>query len=232
MSVGFYRQTPLRANEMKESEQRQAAAALESELGRPPRAVTGWPIVVELIAPRRKGTAVNAVVSPHPWEKPELLNATPRAQLSEQLENDRRSGKQAAVLQKLAEWWLNQTRDGHLRRQQDERSLRKLREIPGISWEMADRICLFALGAAIAPVGRAALRIGCRHGWGELESDREEWQHWLQQWAAAVPLDLSQLVAWIDQVGERWCGPRPKCDGCPLSAFLPPGGPREPEGSG
>jgi len=226
----FYRQTSLWANTMKESEHKQVAAALESALGRCRTMVDGWPAVIDLVAPRRKGGRAIESGIPAAWEDPKRLLELPRQQLAEQLESDRRSGKQAVILQKLADWWRNLTRNVDVRLALNERSLRQLEDISGISQEMADRICLFALGKPVAPVGRAALRIGCRHGWGELESDREEWQHWLRHWADVADVDLAQLVTWIDQVGDQWCRPKPQCDGCPLASFLPPGGPREPGG--
>jgi endonuclease III len=217
---------------------REAARALEEQLGREAVPALGWTTVLNLVAPRRKTSGLAGDPSGMLSEGPEgMANRDPR-ELATLLEQDQRRGRQAATLRKLADWWLTEIGDavppegarrGIGRRLLDERAMTRLRKIPGISQELADRIRLFALGEPVPPVGRAALRVGCRHAWCDLDSDPEEWQAWLRHWAGVAEVELWQLARWIDEVGARWCGPQPHCEDCPLSAFLPPSGPREPE---
>lgn len=217
---------------------REAARALEEHLGRGAVPALGWPTVLNLVAPRRKTSASAGGVSGMLSAEPDSMANRDPQELAALLEQDQRPGKQAATLRRLANWWLTEIgeaipqeggRRGGGRRLLDEGTVTRLRKIPGISRELSDRIRLFALGEPVPPVGRAALRVGCRHGWCDLNNDPEEWQAWLRDWAEVAEVELWQLARWIDEVGARWCGPQPHCEDCPLSAFLPPSGPREPE---
>jgi endonuclease III len=211
----------------------ETASALEEHLGRGTAPVPGWTTALNLVAPRRR-------MPPRSGESSRLLAAGPDwvanqapQELAAILEEEQRPGRQAAPLRKLASWWLAQfdstPPQSAGRRFLDERAVNQLRKISGISQELSDRIRLLALGEPVPPVGRAAVRVGCRHAWCELESDGEEWQAWIRNWAEVAGVELWQLVGWIDEVGARWCGPQPHCEGCPLAGFLPSGGPREPE---
>jgi endonuclease III len=212
---------------------REAARALEEALGREAMTAPGWTTALNLVAPRRKTPAASSDPSGLLSAAPDGLANRDLQDLATLLEQDHRPGRQAATLRKLATWWLAQIGEGGPpgggRRLLDERAVNQLRKISGISRELSDRIRLFALGEPVPPVGRAALRIGCRHAWCELESDPEEWQAWIRTWAEVAEVELWQLIRWIDEVGGRWCGPQPHCEGCPLAAFLPPGGSRDPE---
>ena len=211
----------------------EAVSALEKHLGRETPPHHGWGAALDLVAPRRRSSNQTPGVSRLGTEGPDtFVNREPH-ELAALLEAEQRSGSRVALLRKLAAWWRPRLeQDGGLsrgRRMLDEQSVHQLRRISGVSQELADRIRLFALGEPVIPVGRAALRVGCRHAWCELDSDLEEWQAWLRNWAVTAEIELWQLVLWIDEVGSRWCGPQPHCEGCPLAEFLPPGGPRDPE---
>ena len=209
-----------------------AACALQAALGQTPTPSTGWSTALDLVAPRRRSHPQGRGSTPLAVEGPAFCVELEPSELAARLEQDHRPGKHAVPLRKLAEWWLSHF-DRNPARQAEGRILNEpavsqLRRIPGISREMSDRILLFALGVPVAPIGRAALRVGCRHAWCELEDEAEEWQGWVKRWANLAGMDLWQLVLWIDQVGSQWCGPQPRCEGCPLAPFLPPGGPRDP----
>lgn len=212
----------------------EAVSALEKDLGRGTPPAGGWAAALDLVAPRRRSARQAPEVSRLGTEGPApFVNREPH-ELAALLEAEQRSGSRVALLRKLAAWWLARGEPNSASlprgRSLDEQSVNQLRRISGVSQELADRIRLFALGEPVVPVGRATLRVGCRHTWCELDSDLEEWQAWLRNWAAAADVATWQLVLWIDEVGSRWCGPQPRCEGCPLAEFLPPGGPREPEG--
>jgi endonuclease III len=211
----------------------EAARALEEHLGREAVPALGWTTALNLVAPRRKTSAASGDPSRLLSLVPAEMGHRDLQELVTLLEQDGRPGKQTATLLKLAKWWLMEVEEvvsrGTGGRRLGERAVTQLRKIPGISQELADRIRLFALGEPVPPVGRAALRVGCRHGWCELDSDSEEWQAWIRNWAEVAEVDLWQMTRWIDEVGARWCGPQPHCEGCPLKTFLPASGPREPE---
>ena len=99
----------------------------------------------------------------------------------------------------------------------------------GVGHELVDRILLLVLEVSTMPLSRAALRVGCRHGWNGLESEYQEWQQLYRQAAEVAGATLSETDRLIRQVGRSHCGTRPKCDGCPLESLLPEGGPYEPE---
>jgi endonuclease III len=210
-----------------------AVSALENQLGRGMAPAHGWATALDLVAPRRRAPRRASADSRLIAEGPAgCVNREPH-ELAALLEAEQRSGSRAAPLRKLAQWWQSQIEhraEAHAgRRFLDEEAVNQLRRISGISQELSDRIRLFALGEPVVPVGRAALRVGCRHAWCELDCDSEEWQAWFRNWADVAGVELWQLVHWIDEVGSQWCGPQPRCEGCPLAEFLPPGGPREPE---
>lgn len=211
----------------------EAVSALEKHLGWGTLPARGWAAALDLVAPRRRSSRQTPEDSRLSTEGPAtFVNREPH-ELSALLEAEQRSESRAALLRKLAAWWLERWNQYGVPpvggRLLDEQAVYQLRRISGVSQELADRIRLFAIGEPVVPVGRAALRVGCRHAWCELNSEQEEWRAWLRNWAAVAEIELWQLVLWIDEVGSRWCGPQPRCEGCPLAEFLPPGGPREPE---
>ncbi|MCY2964050.1 MAG: hypothetical protein NT069_10465 [Planctomycetota bacterium] len=208
-----------------------------------PEMTSVWTTVVELVLNRRSRSTQTSVP-----EDSALIDATACASLSTLelaalLEKSRLSTRLAAPLAALARWWVDNVSvidpedasdgDGRdqppweARRKQASRSLDTVR---GVSRELGERIRLFALGEPVTPVSRAAQRVFCRHGWLDLQSEYDDWQSTLSRWAESYSLDRRQITQWLDELGSRWCGPKPKCDECPLKELLPRGGPYELDG--
>lgn len=137
--------------------------------------------------------------------------------------------RKAPALKLLAGWWilhfgneLESDWGGNLEVYRDE-----LCRLRGVRVELADRILLFVGGRPTYPIDRAAIRITCRHGWLGLESEYDEWQSFFVQGLDRSIDGLREFSQWAGRVGKDFCGPAPKCDGCPLNPLLPAGGPYE-----
>ena len=188
--------------------------------------------------PRRFRTLVDVVAGPGTrtaddspagqFDRPDELAELSVEVLMEALRQTGREARRAAALLGLARWWPEDGPeqdwcDDHQRRRQE------LTAVRGVGHELVDRILLLVLEVSTMPLSRAALRVGCRHGWNGLESEYQEWQHLYRQAAEVAGATLPETDRLIRQVGRSHCGTRPKCDGCPLESLLPEGGPYEPE---
>ena len=188
--------------------------------------------------PGRFSTLVDVVAGPEkfkpdgeeaiPLDRAEELVDLPLEVLQETLKKTGRDSRRAAALLGLAAWWPGDDpeeawRDDHQRRREE------LTAIRGIGHELVDRILLVVLEVPTMPLSRSALRIGCRHGWSGLESEYDEWQHLFGHSSEVSGIPLRQIDLLINWIGQSHCGPRPKCEGCPLEPLLPDGGPYEPE---
>jgi endonuclease-3 related protein len=152
------------------------------------------------------------------------------AVLAELLEAAKQPSAKAKTLHELARWWQRHFESAlpagaEVVQIFGERSLefwqRELREIPGVNWELADRILLFVGGHAVYPLDRGSLRIAARHGWVDVAADYEEWQSFFGSAARDGLLDLRQLSRWQLRVGHEFCKARPNCEECPLRSLLP-----------
>jgi endonuclease-3 related protein len=104
----------------------------------------------------------------------------------------------------------------------------RLLALPGVGPETADAILLYALGRPAMVVDEYLRRIVTRH---ELLPERAKYGE-IQALAIAalrgfppesiVP-HYNEFHALVVMVGKTHCGPRPKCEGCPLAGFLPKG---------
>lgn len=101
---------------------------------------------------------------------------------------------------------------------------RQLLALPGVGEETADAILLYALLHPVAVVDEYLRRITERHG----VAGREQKYGQVQQLVhAAFAHDapefqrqlLNEFHALVVAVGKQHCGPRPRCEGCPLAAF-------------
>ena len=203
---------------------RGAYGGLEAELAaRPPRC---WSTLVDVVAggPKAKSSDSPRV----PLDQPEQLVKLPVEALQEALKVTGRDQRRAGALQALANWWPGDDPDESWC-EDHERRHRELTAIRGVGHELVDRILLLVLGLPAMPLSRAALRVGCRHGWSGLESEYDEWQHLFRQAAALAASSLPEVWWLINRVGRSHCGSRPRCDDCPLESLLPEGGPYEPE---
>lgn len=218
---------------------REAAEALRQRYGLQalPGEVRTWAALVKAIL----GRGSNSEKLEERWHQ---LAETPIAsaaeteastvtEIEEILEQLGRFPRAAALLKKLAAWWLRHADGDHwIEPNQDSRStaqLEALREelkgISGLGVEQADRILLFVIGLAAYPLDRSSLRVACRHGWLDPESTYEECESFFVQGLEGEPNDLQQLSLWAAKTGNEFCGPQPKCERCPLQPFLPAGGP-------
>jgi endonuclease-3 related protein len=115
----------------------------------------------------------------------------------------------------------------------------ELAAIRGIGLATADAILLFALKRPSYPVDRATFRVLVRHEWLDPSASYDEARDLMVSQAAQqgdVPDGeaanrLIDLARGMGQLGRRFCrAAAPRCDGCPLEAVLPEGGPREVDG--
>lgn len=100
----------------------------------------------------------------------------------------------------------------------------QLLALPGVGPETADAILLYAFGHPVMVVDEYLRRITARHG---LAPERARYAE-LQQLASAAFADLPTVMllghtnefhALVVAVGKTHCGPRPRCQGCPLAGF-------------
>lgn len=112
-----------------------------------------------------------------------------------------------------------------------ETSLDTLREellaIKGVGPETADSILLYAGQLPTFVVDAYTARVVMRHGWMEPEADYHQLKDFFESGLEREAPLFNEYHALIVRVGKDFCGPRPKCQGCPLKCLLPAGGPRE-----
>jgi endonuclease III related protein len=101
----------------------------------------------------------------------------------------------------------------------------QLLELPGVGPETADAILLYALGAPVMVVDEYLRRVAARHG---LTGERPRYAALQQLAEAAFAGDdrathlqhFNEFHALIVEAGKRHCGPKAKCEGCPLAFDL------------
>jgi endonuclease-3 related protein len=101
-----------------------------------------------------------------------------------------------------------------------------LLDVFGIGPETADSILLYAGGHTIFVVDAYTHRIYERHGFGPVKPDYERVRELTE---ASLPRETrvyNEFHAQLVNVGKRWCRTRePRCQECPLGAYLPEGSP-------
>lgn len=108
---------------------------------------------------------------------------------------------------------------------------RRLLAVRGIGPETADCILLYGGGRLSYVIDAYTRRVFVRHGWTAPGRSYDDLQRLCSD-AFSGGGDLDRLDLWRDghaqwvEVGKRCCrAARPRCDLCPLSPLLPPGGP-------
>ncbi len=102
----------------------------------------------------------------------------------------------------------------------------ELLSVKGVGPETADDILLYACGKLVFVVDAYTRRILYRHGLVEKNIGYEALR---KRFETSIPRDLHLykeyhgLIVWT---GKEFCGPKPKCEACPLRPFLQPGQPR------
>ncbi len=109
----------------------------------------------------------------------------------------------------------------------------ELLQIWGVGPETADSILLYALEKPVFVVDRYTYRVACRHGWFGMscaQSYNNQLYHWLQhQMMSAMNqgqraeinalLFYNDFHAQIVRIGNGFCKPDPRCQGCPWDCF-------------
>jgi endonuclease-3 related protein len=97
-----------------------------------------------------------------------------------------------------------------------ERLRTELLEVSGIGPETADSILLYALDKKVFVVDAYTRRIFARHYYFDPDPSYDEVQ---ERFEREAPDDLdwyNDFHAQIVAVGNRYCKPKPQCEGCPL----------------
>jgi endonuclease-3 related protein len=101
---------------------------------------------------------------------------------------------------------------------------RQLLELPGVGDETADAILLYALLHPVAVVDEYLRRIADRHGLAGRDRKYGEVQQLVEDAFANDPAEFrlqlyNEFHALVVSVGKHHCGPKARCEGCPLAAF-------------
>jgi endonuclease-3 related protein len=101
---------------------------------------------------------------------------------------------------------------------------RQLLDLPGVGEETADAILLYALLHPVAVVDEYLRRIADRHGLAGRDRKYGEVQRLVDDAFANDPAEFrlplyNEFHALVVNVGKHHCGPRARCEGCPLAAF-------------
>ncbi|MBI3863747.1 MAG: hypothetical protein HY290_17810 [Planctomycetia bacterium] len=181
------------------------------EPARPPRKPRDWSWIAE-----------SSLGDPHA-----IVEQGP-GRLAEVLEEAEQPATRARALHALAGWWLRSFGDSDALEVLPLRSVEfwqeDLRAIPGVNWELADRILLFVGGRSVYPLDQGSLRIAARHGWMDLESEYDDWQSFLTSSRRDAAPDVAKRSRWLALAARDFCGTEPKCAECPLKPLLPPRG--------
>ena len=192
---------------------------------------TLWHRLVEVIRGSiRTGRTSKPVADlSYPLSSPQECADAHLEEIEEAFGKSSRGSNQAALLKKLAGWWMTSF-GNELDAEWDgstDRWRESLRSIRGVNHETADRLLLLVAEKPAWPVSRASIRIACRHGWIEPTAEYDEWQSLFVRGCDSNVDALRALSSRFDEIGRTHCGPKPKCEGCPLAPLLPSGGPRE-----
>jgi endonuclease-3 related protein len=101
---------------------------------------------------------------------------------------------------------------------------RQLLALPGVGEETADAILLYALLHPVAVVDEYLRRITDRHGLAPRQRKYAEVQQLVHAAFEPDPPEfrgplLNEFHALVVAVGKNHCGPRARCEGCPLGPF-------------
>ncbi len=106
----------------------------------------------------------------------------------------------------------------------------ELRQIKGLGPILVETLLLFGFERPVLALNRASYRVLVRHGWIDPETDFDEAREQIEG-LIADDLNAAQwLSEGLSQIGRSHCRLRePQCSRCPLQAWLPEDGPREPD---
>ena len=101
---------------------------------------------------------------------------------------------------------------------------RQVLALPGVGDETADAILLYALDHPVPVVDEYLRRIAERHSLAGREQKYGQVQQLVDLAFASDPPEsrlqqLNEFHALVVAVGKNHCGPKPRCEGCPLQGF-------------
>ena len=113
----------------------------------------------------------------------------------------------------------------HLAGQSTSEARRQLLALPGVGEETADAILLYALMHPSPVVDEYLRRIADRHGVAGRKHKYSHVQGLVAEAFAGDPPELRETLlnefhALVVAVGKNHCGPRPRCEGCPLQHLI------------
>lgn len=97
---------------------------------------------------------------------------------------------------------------------------RRLLEIPGIGFETADSILLYALGMPVFVVDAYTKRIFLRHGLVDEECGYENLKEFFEDVLEPDAAFFNEFHALLCRVGADFCRRKPDCDRCPARVVL------------
>jgi endonuclease-3 related protein len=157
---------------------------------------------------------------------PEETQAASLTALVDALEQHQFANERASSLQKLARWWGPSGGASPFETASLEEEARgELRKATGLSLEVLDQLLLLVGRRRAFPISRGIQRIACRHGWMDPQGEYADWQALFTR-VADDPAELASLWQDLSGTAADFCGPKPKCDGCPLAPLLPERGPQ------
>lgn len=209
--------------------------ALPALGGRPvvfPAGTSRFEALIAFAAPGGRGDRVVSALDEAGLLDSAELGAAPLAEVVDVLHEARIDADPKAVrrLQRLAGWYASHRDDLQFEPAPGEDRLPfpvdELASINGVGRATADGIALHVFGRATYPLDRATYRILVRHGWIDVTADYDEAVQVLTAATDGDPAELARAASGFADIGRRFCKPSgPRCEPCPLKAFLPAGGP-------
>ena len=154
---------------------------------------------------------------------PRALHRVARARLAQVLRPAGYFRVKADRLKSFVDWFLKN--HGGSARNMKRVPRRRLREqlltVRGIGPETADSILLYALGKKSFVVDTYTHRVLTRHALIAEDAGYDDMKKLFEDHLPrSLPL-YNDFHAQIVEVGKEHCGPRARCDSCPLRRFLP-----------
>lgn len=111
-----------------------------------------------------------------------------------------------------------------LRGEETGRLRSRLLAVRGIGPETADSIVLYAARKPVFVVDAYTRRVLVRHRYLEPELPYDEVRRFIESRLVVDVALWNDFHAQFVAVGHHHCGPRPRCEGCPLEPLIPPEG--------
>jgi endonuclease-3 related protein len=100
------------------------------------------------------------------------------------------------------------------------RARRELLSVPGIGYETADSILLYALGMPVFVVDAYTKRILTRHHIVPEDCGYEELREFFEDRLEPDPVFFNEFHAQLCRLGAEYCRKRPRCGDCPARTVL------------